>query len=111
MFNVVLEYKKKNDTPPVPLAGTWVGIEAPVPTGETIMQTRYLHLSYQSPIVQIGGTVQRGQQIALMGNTGNSDGKHLHLEVSYKYVDGTVLFVCPYENGRLEWGGARDERF
>lgn len=43
--------------------------------------SRYLHLASQSPL-PIGTVVERGQQIGMMGNTGLSDGIHLHFEVA-----------------------------
>ncbi|GIG67790.1 M23 family metallopeptidase [Phytomonospora endophytica] len=41
--------------------------------------TRYCHMSRQ-PDVQVGQTVTPGQQIGLIGSSGNSSGPHLHLE-------------------------------
>jgi len=43
------------------------------------MKTVYGHL--HSPLVKKGDTVKRGQDIALLGNSGRSTGPHLHYEV------------------------------
>jgi len=48
------------------------------------MTTLYAHFSTRS--VRVGDTVQRGQQVGLVGSTGVSTGPHLHFEVS---VNGT----------------------
>lgn len=45
------------------------------------MWSRYLHIKDGSIKVKTGQKVTRGQEIANMGNTGNSIGTHLHLEI------------------------------
>lgn len=44
----------------------------------------YWHLSYKSVLVNVGDTVQRGQCIALSGDTGFSAFPHLHFEVTHQ---------------------------
>jgi hypothetical protein len=45
--------------------------------------TRYGHLAVPSNLVP-GSTVKAGEVIGVMGNTGGSDGTHLHYEVRYQ---------------------------
>lgn len=43
--------------------------------------TLYAHLKYGSVSVKVGDRVSKGQVIGYMGNTGHSNGAHLHFEV------------------------------
>lgn len=45
--------------------------------------TRYLHLSRLSPYVKVGDYVNMGDTIGDMGNSGASQGTHLHFEIWY----------------------------
>jgi len=45
------------------------------------MQTYYAHGTYGSICVSAGQTVKKGQKIMNSGNSGNSQGPHLHFEV------------------------------
>lgn len=64
---------------PVSGFGIWVKLRHPDGT-----VTLYAHLD--STTVNVGERVMAGDRVATMGNTGNSTGPHLHLEV---HVDGT----------------------
>jgi murein DD-endopeptidase MepM/ murein hydrolase activator NlpD len=64
---------------PVAGFGIWVKLRH---TDGTV--TLYAHLN--STTVNVGERVMAGDQVATMGNTGNSTGPHLHLEV---HVNGT----------------------
>ena len=41
----------------------------------------YMHLTTNGALVEVGEVVEQGQIIALSGDSGNSDGGHLHFEV------------------------------
>jgi hypothetical protein len=42
----------------------------------------YYHLAPGSPTVRVGDTVTKGQEIARLGNSGNSSAAHLHFQLS-----------------------------
>ena len=44
-------------------------------------ETLYAHMRSGSRRVRVGQSVRQGQEIGVMGNTGNSRGQHLHFEI------------------------------
>jgi murein DD-endopeptidase MepM/ murein hydrolase activator NlpD len=64
------------------------------------LSTLYGHLD--TPLVETGHTVTRGQPIALMGSTGNSTGPHLHFEVR---IAGVPVDPAPLVAELLTGGG------
>ena len=55
------------------------------------LRTLYAHCDTLT--VSVGDVVKQGDTIATVGNTGNSDGNHLHFEVK---VNGTSVDPAPY---------------
>ncbi len=59
--------------------------------------TAYEHLRYGGSRVKVGQRVRRGQFIGFSGNTGYSDGPHLHFELFHKPAEdeceGTTLRI------------------
>lgn len=84
-------------------AGTYVLIYGP---SYPYWNVKYCHLAFQSPLVSTGAIVNEGQYFALMGSTGNSTGKHLH--ITFKLSQSGAA-VCPYTTGYLSYGGAYGE--
>lgn len=61
-------------------------------------QTLYGHMEYGSVHVNIGDSVNEGEVIGYMGNTGESFGAHLHFEVRH---NGNRIDPYPYINSDL----------
>lgn len=59
--------------------------------------TLYAHQK-QLPLVKVGDTVEKGQVIGYVGNTGNSYGAHLHFELRVDGVRDDVLKLYPGMN-------------
>lgn len=57
------------------------------------LETRYAHAS--KILVRVGDRVTKGQQVALVGNTGRSTGPHLHYEIR---LNGNALDPRQYLN-------------
>jgi murein DD-endopeptidase MepM/ murein hydrolase activator NlpD len=59
------------------------------------LETRYAHTS--KILVKVGDRVEKGQVLALVGNTGRSTGPHLHYEIR---LNGNALDPRKYLNAR-----------
>ncbi|WP_304344044.1 M23 family metallopeptidase [Chryseobacterium koreense] len=53
----------------------------------------YAHLKYKGATVKIGDVVEKGQLIGFSGNTGFSNGPHLHFSVYLNRIDGKRDYI------------------
>lgn len=58
-----------------------------------VVRTVYAHMEFGSLGVAVGDTVERGQQLGLVGNTGASTGAHLHFEI---IIDDVQIDPLPW---------------
>ena len=71
--------------------------EITLPSGE-IYLSRYLHLRKGTPYapgIAVGSTVSKGQLIGWMGNTGFSEGPHLHSEIHKGTTESHTTAINP----------------
>lgn len=61
--------------------------------------TLYAHIKYGTVQVKVGDKVKKGQRLGYMGNTGYSNGGHLHFEV--RNTSDTIINPTPYINADL----------
>ncbi|HYV97789.1 MAG TPA: M23 family metallopeptidase [Gemmatimonadaceae bacterium] len=69
--------------------GNYVVLDLGAGNGPMHRYVTYCHLKPGSVQVHPGDTVHRGQRLGLIGNSGNSDGPHLHFHVT-EAADGTL---------------------
>lgn len=71
-----------------------------------LIRTVYAHM-HNRPLVKVGDVVKQGQQLGTMGDTGNSEGAHLHFEVregsSYSDTVNPRKYVTFPTKKRVPW--------
>lgn len=84
-------------------AGNYIQLQIPSSnwgngtTGQTLY-IRYLHLQKDGVKVEINQTVHKGELIGYSGNTGDSTGPHLHIDLSTDSSWGNVKIVINENN-------------
>ena len=60
-------------------------------------RTIYMHMKKDTLAVKKGDTLKAGQKIGFMGNTGDSNGAHLHFQLE---LNGTAIDPLPFLEGK-----------
>ena len=68
--------------------------------------SRYAHLTKYTISVRVGQVVSNTQLLGLMGNSGNSYGRHLHFEVASGYSSSTRIDPEPYLTTTIDGSAA-----
>ncbi|MFC4768562.1 M23 family metallopeptidase [Effusibacillus consociatus] len=68
------------------------------------IEARYLHME-SSPLVSTGTSVSKSQRIGWMGSTGNSTGKHLHIDFrdANDYYDPLTFLAAPHQKEVVDY--------
>lgn len=61
--------------------------------------SQYVHLKHQGSLVEVGDFVEAGTPIGLSGNTGYTDGPHLHFNVLRASEDGMISIPVEFQEG------------
>lgn len=72
--------------------GTMIRIRHELPDG-TVFYSQYAHMECDSLTVQKWNWVSMGDVIGTVGNTGFSDGPHLHFEIKFQDSNGTGYYA------------------
>jgi TP901 family phage tail tape measure protein len=73
-------------------SGSYAGNHVTLATADGA-QVTYAHMQTGSNLPLVGSTVAEGQRIGMIGETGNADGAHLHVDV---WKNGTYVSPLPY---------------
>lgn len=89
---VIISTAKRNKNGLYVSYGEYIAIQHQDPNAGMLV-TYYCHMSPNSRTVNAGDNVIAGQQIGVVGSTGNSTGPHLHFEVR---KNGAILNPLPF---------------